>query len=179
MGALFLASFAETIIIPIPIELVLVPLMLALRDRIWLIATITTAGCLAGAVVGYAVGYFLFEEIGRWLIATMGWETPFERFQQLFGAHGFLAILAIGVIPVPFQIAMLAAGIAGYPFLLFMLAAVIARGVRYYGLAALVLAFGASASRLWRQQAKGLAIGVLALLALLVLGVQFAPRLLS
>jgi membrane protein YqaA with SNARE-associated domain len=179
MGALFVASFAETIIVPVPIELVLVPLMLALRDRIWWIATITTLGCLAGAVVGYGVGYFLFEEIGRWLIGWMGWDAQFAHFQQLFDAYGFLAILAIGVIPIPFQIAMLAAGIAGYPFLLFMLAAVIARGIRYYGLAALVLAFGSRAGRLWQQQSRGLAIGVLALLALLVLGIQFAPQLLS
>lgn len=179
MRALFVASFAETIIVPIPIELVLVPFMLARRDRIWLIATITTAGCLAGAIVGYGVGYFLFEDLGRWLLGAMGWGAEFDRFQQLFGAHGFLAILAIGVIPIPFQIAMLAAGMAGYPFLLFMLAAVIARGIRYYGLATIVLAFGARASRLWERGARGLAIGVLAFLVLFVLGIQFVPRLFS
>ena len=173
MGALFFASFAETIIVPVPIELVLVPMMLALRDRIWRIATVTTAGCLLGAVVGYGVGFFLFEQVGRWLIDAMGWEREFDRFQQLFDVYGFLAILAVGVIPIPFQIAMLAAGIAGYSFFLFLLAAVIARGIRYYGLAALVLAFGASASRLWQRQARGLAIGVVALLALLLIGLQF------
>ena len=39
-------SFLETIILPIPLELVLIPLMAANKQRIWLLATVTTAGCL-------------------------------------------------------------------------------------------------------------------------------------
>lgn len=41
---LALFSFLETLIVPVPIELVLIPLMALNRQRIWRIATVTTAG---------------------------------------------------------------------------------------------------------------------------------------
>ncbi|MEX0607780.1 MAG: hypothetical protein WD138_07080, partial [Halofilum sp. (in: g-proteobacteria)] len=70
MPALFGASFLETTIVPIPIEVVLIPFMAVNRDRVWWIATVALTGCLLGAFVGYGVGYFVFESIGRWLIET-------------------------------------------------------------------------------------------------------------
>lgn len=156
------ASFLESIIVPIPLEVVLIPYMLARRDRIWWIATITTGACLLGALVGYGVGYFVFETAGRWLVETFGWSGALERFRSMFQQHGFLAVLGIGVLPIPFQVAMLAAGAAKYPLYLFVLAAGIARGIRYFGLALLVVAFGARAERLWDEHAT--AVGVAALL---------------
>ena len=142
MAGLFAASFLETTILPVPIEVVLVPMMATNRVRAWLLATIALAGCLAGAAVGYGVGLFLFETVGQWLLQVMDWQAAFENFQATFEANGFWAIIAVGVTPVPFQVAMLAAGLTEYPFTLFMLAASLARGVRYFGLALLVNLFG-------------------------------------
>ena len=48
---LALFSFLETLIVPVPIELVLIPLMALNRQRIWRIATVTTAGQPARASV--------------------------------------------------------------------------------------------------------------------------------
>jgi membrane protein YqaA with SNARE-associated domain len=174
---LFWASFAETIIVPIPIEVVLVPFMLARRHQIWRIATITTAGCLAAAVLGYGLGHFFFESAGRWLLDTLGYGAAFQSFQSTFNAHGFWAIVAIGIIPIPFQVAMLAAGIAGYPFLMFLLAATIARGIRYYGLACLVLTFGGRALDLWRSHSRTVGVAALALVMALLLALNFLPKL--
>lgn len=174
---LFWASFAETTVVPIPIEVILIPLMIARRHQIWLIATVTMAGCLLGALVGYGVGYFIFESVGRWVLETMGYGTEFEQFQSLFDDYGFWAVVAIGVIPIPFQVAMLAAGMAGYPLVMFLLAAVIARGIRYYGLALLVLLFGERAVALWHRHAGAVAVGALLVIAAFVLGGRFLPGL--
>lgn len=64
LWGIFLASFAESTVVLIPLGTIMVPMLLANRDRIWRIATVTTAGCLVGAVVGYGVGYFAFEIVG-------------------------------------------------------------------------------------------------------------------
>ncbi len=136
------ASFLESTVVPIAIELVMVPFMLANRDRIWAIATVTLAGCLIGAVLGYAIGLLFFDTVGQWLIETFGQEEAYRQFQDRFAQSGFWAIIAIGVTPVPFQIAMLVAGAADYSLALFILACALARGVRYYGLAMLVALAG-------------------------------------
>lgn len=146
-------SFFETIIIPVPIEVVLIPLMAINRGRIIAIATVVTAGCLLAALVGYAIGMALYESVGRWFIETMGHQQAYESFKAFFDSYGFVAILVVGIVPIPFQVAMITAGLSGYPLALFVLAAVIARGIRYYGLAWLVYRFGDGAQRLWQRHA--------------------------
>jgi membrane protein YqaA with SNARE-associated domain len=163
------ASFLETIIVPIPIEVALIPYMLARRDRVWTIALVTTLGCLAGSALGYAVGYLLYDAVARPLIDAMGWAQAFGEFQAWFAADGFWAILAIGIVPIPFQVAMLTAGAAGYPLLLFMLAATIARGIRYFGLALLVVLVGDRALDLWRRRRLTFALALVAVIAILML----------
>jgi len=146
-------SFLETIILPVPIELVLIPLMAVNRQRIWRIATVTTAGCLAAALLGYGVGMVLYQSIGTWFIDTMGMQNAYQAYQGFFDQYGFIAILTLGILPIPFQVAMITAGLSGYPIALFVLAALIARGIRYYGLAWLVKRFGPEVERMWRRHA--------------------------
>lgn len=168
MAAMFWASFAETIIVPIPIEVVLIPFMMARRHQVWRIAAVVTFGCLLASIVGYGVGYFFFWSAGQWLIDALGAGQDFQRFQEMFAEHGFFAIIAIGVIPIPFQVAMLAAGAAKYPILLFVVAATLARGIRYFGLALLVLLVGERALAFWNRHSRTTAIIALAVVVLVV-----------
>lgn len=165
MAVLFVASFLETTIVPIPIEVVLIPYMLANRAevwRVWWIATVALAGCLLGALVGYGVGFFLFESVGHWLIETAGYQAEFQIFQRQFREYGFWAIMAVAVTPIPFQVAMLLAGVTGYSLALFGLASLAGRSLRYYGLAVLVLVFGEMAMRMWRRHARAASMIALA-----------------
>lgn len=146
-------SFLETIILPIPIELVLIPLMAVNKRRVWIIATVTTIGCLVASLVGYGVGMALFQSVGTWFIEFMGMQDSYQSFQSFFNQYGFIAILSIGILPIPFQVAMITAGLSGYPILLFVLAALLARGVRYFGLAWLVHRFGHRVEEMWKRHA--------------------------
>lgn len=162
---LFAASFLETIVVPIPIELILIPFMLANPRRVWRTAGAVTLGCLAASVLGYGVGFLLFESAGEWAIQHLGWQSGYRRFQDLFATHGFWAILALGVVPVPFQTAMLAAGTAEYPLPLFVLAATLARGIRYFGLALLVELFGERTIVYWERNRWATVLAVAAAVA--------------
>lgn len=139
---ILIASFAESTIVPIPFETIMVPMLLANREKIWLIATVTTLGCLLGALAGYAVGYFAFETVGRWALEALNATEQFQSFQTQFDQHGFWIILSVGITPVPFQVATIGSGLAGYPLAPFLLAAALARSIRYFGLALLVMLFG-------------------------------------
>ncbi|MEX2335232.1 MAG: VTT domain-containing protein [Pseudohongiella sp.] len=168
-------SFLETIIIPIPIEVVLIPLLAVNRDRVWVIATVAMTGCLIASLVGYGVGMVLFQSIGVWFIDAMGMQDAYAAFQAFFDEHGFIAIITLGILPIPFQVAMITAGLSGYPVQLFVLAAVISRGIRYFGLAWLVLKFGERAQTLWQRHA--LVTSIVA--AALVLGFSLGMRALA
>lgn len=161
-------SFLETIIVPIPIEVVLIPFMAANRHRIWLIATVAAGACLLASIVGYGAGFLLYQSVGVWFIETFGYQSAYEAFRGFFDQYGFLAILVVGIVPIPFQVAMITAGLSAYPIHLFVAATLIARGIRYYGLAWLVHAFGRQAKALWRKHALLASLGAAAAVVLIV-----------
>jgi len=65
MAAMALISFAESSFFPLPPDFLLVPMTLANPRRAWLIAAVCTITSVVGGYVGYAIGYFLFDAIGR------------------------------------------------------------------------------------------------------------------
>ena len=142
LWGLGVASFLESIFIPVPLEAILVPLMQARRHQIFLLSTIALFGCLAGAVVGYFVGYYVFDAIGPRLVEMVSTPEQFEHVRMRMEEDGFWLIVSVGVVPIPFQIAMLAAGATGYSFFLFILASALSRALRYYGLGLMVLIAG-------------------------------------
>lgn len=153
---LFAASMMETLLVPIPIEVILIPWMLCHPHRKWVIAGVALAGNLTAAAIGYGLGVFAMEQWGDTLITFFGSQEAYQEFQASLKQDGFMAVLSIGIVPIPFQIAMLTAGASGYSFLLFMLAAMLGRGVRYFGLALLVAWVGDKALDLWRRHSKPL-----------------------
>lgn len=163
---LFMLSMAETLIIPIPIEAILIPWMLSQPHRRWTIATVALAGNLTAAALGYWLGVLAMEQWGDTLVGLFGGADAFDSFSSEIEDNGFKTILAVGISPTPLQIAMLAAGAVGYSFLLFVLAVGISRSTRYYGLALLVHFAGDRAMQLWRRYSKQIG----ALLLLLVVG---------
>ena len=87
---IILASFLESTIVPIPLEAVIVPLMQARRDLLWKIALMATLGCAVGAIFGYAIGYYLFDLAGQWLIDTFFSQEQFEKVKSQMQVQGFL-----------------------------------------------------------------------------------------
>lgn len=165
MWLLFALSFMETLAIPIPIEVILIPWMMCNPERKWMIAGVALAGNLSAALLGYYLGVFAMDQWGDSLIGFFGSQEAYDDFQSRIEEDGFMAIVAIGIVPIPFQIAMLSAGAAGYPVLLFALAAIISRGGRYFGLALLVHFFGDQALKLWKRHSKPLGLLGLGLVA--------------
>jgi membrane protein YqaA with SNARE-associated domain len=151
LGSIALASFLESLVVPIPLETLLVPLMQARREKLWLIAGVTTLGCLLGAVIGYYIGHFLFDALRDPIMTYMTNEAQFEQFRGHMDKHGFWFIFSTGVTPMPLQVAMLTAGLTSYSFMLYMLAVATSRCVRDFGLAVLVYFFGNKTEKIVRR----------------------------
>lgn len=141
-AALFWFAFLEATALPIPVEAVMVPYMQMRRDIMLRIALIALAGFMCSALLGYLVGAALFEVAGAPFLDWMGWNAQFETVQARLERDGFLAMLVIGLTPLPTQLIMIGAGSAGVPIEQFVAAILVARALRYFGVALLVYFYG-------------------------------------
>ena len=140
--ALFLVSFVESSIFPIPPDVMLIPMVLAQRVRAWWYATIATVGSVLGGVAGYAIGYFLFELIGQPILRWYGYASGFQEFSEQFNTWGVLIIILKGWTPFPYKVLTILAGATHMNIFAFMAASVVARAMRFYLVAALFYWYG-------------------------------------
>ena len=135
-------SFAESSFFPIPPDVVLVPVVLANRDRAYTIAAICTVASVLGGILGYFIGYALLETVGAWLIRLYGMADGIESFQATFETYGAWIILLKGLTPIPFKLITIASGVAQFSFGIFLLTAAITRAFRFFLIAFLLKKFG-------------------------------------
>jgi membrane protein YqaA with SNARE-associated domain len=135
-------SFVESSFFPIPPDAMLVPMSLARPDRAYYFATVCTLASVAGGVLGYAIGYYLYESLGLWLMQLYGYGSKVEAFQAQYREWGAWIIVLKGLTPIPYKIVTIASGFAHYPLLPFIFLSVIARGMRFYLVAFLINRYG-------------------------------------
>ena len=137
-------SFAESSFFPIPPDAMLLPMMLADPKRAWQIAAICSATSVIGGFFGYAIGYFLFETIGRWVIDFYGLQRAFAEFHDWFNEYGAWVILVKGLTPIPYKIVTIASGAVHFDLFMFGITSLITRAGRFFMLAVLLRIYGPS-----------------------------------
>ncbi len=133
-------SFAESSFFPIPPDIMLAPMALAMPDKAFKLALFTTVFSVLGGMLGYAIGFFLFDSISPWLQETHYW-GKYLMAENWFKEWGFWAIFVAGFSPIPYKVFTLAAGALQMLFLPFILASLVGRGARFF-LVSLLLAAG-------------------------------------
>ena len=142
MAAMALISFAESSFLPLPPDILLVPMTLAQPRRAWLIAAVCTITSVTGGYVGYAIGYFLFDAIGLPMLEFYHMMDKYEAFKAAFAEWGAWIIVIKGLTPIPFKLVTNASGAAQFNLLAFTLAALVSRSLRFFLLAARLWRFG-------------------------------------
>lgn len=141
-------SFAESTVVPIPLETVVVPLMVGHSKRALGIALVVWLGCLAGALLFYGLGLWLADPIVRPALAALGFERDFVALTERLGGGGlFWTVFLVSFSPAPMQLATLGAGAAGGNIFSFLAAIALSRGLRYFGLALLAQIVGPRVAR--------------------------------
>ena len=135
-------SFAESSVFPIPPDAMLIPMVLAERAKAWFFATVATISSVLGGIAGYAIGYFLFELIGRQILAFYGYEEAFAQFAGRYNEYGAWIVFFAGLTPFPYKVITIASGATLLNFWVFMIASVAARGLRFFVVCALLYWFG-------------------------------------
>ena len=161
-------SFTEAIVFPVPPDVMLIPMGLARPERIWRLALLCTLCSVAGAVLGYALGYFGGQPLQRWLLQS-SWSAGYSQAVSLYREWDLWIIIAVGFLPIPYKIFAVTAGLAALNLPVFVLASLIGRGGRFYLLMALLALGGPELAANLRPWLGRITIMLLALLALLVL----------
>lgn len=142
LWALALVAFVESSVFPIPPDALMIPMIIALPRRAFLIAGICTFSSVLGGILGYYIGATLFEEIGRPLLEFYGKVDQFGTFREAYNAYGAWAVLIAGVTPFPYKVITILSGATDLNFGIFMVSSVIARALRFFVIAALLWKFG-------------------------------------
>jgi membrane protein YqaA with SNARE-associated domain len=172
LPALFAVALVEASLIPIPPDILFIPLALARPRRTFLIATVCIAGSITGATLGYAIGATLFEGIGEKLIALLGVAGAFDHVLVLYRDNALWTLLFAGFTSIPFSVFTIAAGFHHtLGFLTLLTGASMGRILRFYLLGGVIVLGGPAVRRLLERH---LALISVVLLLLVVLGFLLA-----
>lgn len=139
---LALVAFAESSFFPIPPDVALIPMVLAKRAAAWTYATICTLASVLGGIAGYAIGFFLFVQLGEPILAFYGYADQFESFAARYNEQGVWIVLIAGLTPFPFKVITIASGATALNFVAFVGTSIFARGLRFFAVSALLWWFG-------------------------------------
>jgi len=168
MGAV---SFVESSFFPVPPDAMLIPMSLARPDRAFFYASVCTLTSVAGGVLGYLIGAWLYDSVGLWLIQLYGYGSKVDAFREAYAHWGGWIILLKGVTPIPYKIVTIASGFAGYNLAMFVLLSLVARGMRFYLVAFLLNRYGVQARAIIEER---LGFWVTVSLIVLVVGIVAA-----
>lgn len=142
MSALFGVSFIESSVFPIPPDVLMIPMILARRDRAFLIAAIATIGSVLGALLGYWIGAALMDSVGQWVLTAYGKQDSFDHLAAQFEQYGAWAVLFAGVTPFPFKVITIFSGAVSLSLPIFIASSILARALRFFIVAGLLWRFG-------------------------------------
>jgi membrane protein YqaA with SNARE-associated domain len=166
-AALACLAFAEASFLPIPPDVMLLPMMLANRTRVFALAIWCTAWSVAGGLLGYAIGAFFWKTWGLWLVGMLHMPLPeVEMLRAKYGAHAYL-MLAQVLTPVPFTVVSVSAGLARVPLAAFVIYATILRSLRFIAMEGLLVYLFGDRARLILERYTEIVVVVFVVLAVL------------
>jgi membrane protein YqaA with SNARE-associated domain len=142
LAALLAVSFVESSFFPIPPDILLIPMILARPRDAWRLAALCMLASVAGGLLGYAIGYFLFDAIGRPILEFYNAMDRYDALKAGFQEWGVWIIILKGMTPIPYKLITIASGVAQFDLGLFVAASIVSRSLRFFVIAALLWWFG-------------------------------------
>ena len=159
--ALFLLAFAESSFFPIPPDVLLIALAIAIPVRSFRYALIATVGSLLGGMAGYGIGWGLWSALGTPMDAVSTQATPpitggallfsfvpgfkpevFLKVREYYDQHALETVFAAAFTPIPYKVITITAGVCKINFAMFVIASTLGRAGRFFLVAALIRIFG-------------------------------------
>lgn len=177
----FAMTVCESIFLFIPPEVFMTPAIVADKKRAWSITLAAALGSIVGGAIAYMIGYWLYDVIGTWLIATFANPQIIpdatdtvavqNMIDTLLAKWGVWMIAVTAVTPIPYKVLAICLGLCHYPIWLFLGVSAIFRTGRFAIVGFLLWRFQNTANTLVKKYSWQLTIGaiVLALFGLILM----------
>ncbi len=140
--ALLVLAFAESSFFPVPPDVLLIALAVSIPSRAFWYALICAAGSICGAYLGYAIGYFSWEAIGRPLVEFYQGQETMNWIRLQYETYGFWGVFVAALTPIPYKVFTVASGVFGFDLATFTAASILGRGLRFFAVGTLIYFFG-------------------------------------
>ncbi len=166
---LYIISFFESIILPIPTDIFLIPFVLAKKENYLQLAFMTTIFSVLGGCFSYLIGLLVWDQANFFFLQYYpSISIKLNSFILQFKEYGIALIIIGGFSPFPFKITCFASGIMNINFVVFILFSFISRGLRFFLVCYLFYKFQNKANELIPKY-----IGTLSIIFILVLIIYF------
>jgi len=170
-AALAVFAFVDSSVFPIPPLFLQVALSLERPRRSFWYAFVDTAASVAGAVVGYAIGYFLWDAVGVRLVGEL---SPALRGELQEGA--FQVTLVYSFVPLPYKLITIGSGFLHLNLAVLLLASTIGRSLRFFALGALCYWWGPPVRIFIERYFNWVCLGIGLLVAAVLGALRLAAR---
>ena len=140
--ALFALAFAESSFFPIPPDVLLIALAVALPRKALRYALVCSAGSVLGGCLGYYIGHEFMALIGQKIVGFYGFQSRMDEIQRLYQHYDAWAVGIAGFTPIPYKVFTLSAGMFKIDFGVFVLASLISRSARFFLVGGLIYKIG-------------------------------------
>ncbi len=140
--ALFFLALFESSFFPIPPDILLIALAIAIPKKSFRYALVCSVGSVIGGCLGYLIGWQFMSVIGKKIIAFYGFEAKFEDIRLLYRAYDAWAVGIAGFTPIPYKVFTISAGAFNINFAVFFLASLFSRSARFFIVGGLIYVFG-------------------------------------
>ena len=142
--ALFLLALVESSIFPVPPDVLLIALCIALPSRAWRFALLASAGSVLGGLIGYSIGWGAWPIVSTYFFDYIPGFSPavFERVQGLFAEYDFWVVFTAGFTPIPYKVITIGSGVFEINLLVFSIASLVSRSLRFFLVAWLLRRYG-------------------------------------
>lgn len=141
--ALFLLAFCESSFFPIPPDVLLIALAVAIPKKSLKYALICSIGSVLGGCLGYLIGWKFMAGIGDRIVYFYGLAPKIEQIRDLYVQYDAWIIGIAGFTPIPYKAFTISAGIFEINFSVFVIASLVSRSARFFLVGWLIYLFGA------------------------------------
>jgi membrane protein YqaA with SNARE-associated domain len=144
---LALFAFVEASFFPVPPHPLLGLMCLAEPRKAIRFAIIATLASVAGGMLGYAIGWGLYDTVGTQLLAVLGLTESFPVAACYLREYGVEILIVKGATPIPFKLLTITAGFIHMALIPFILASIVSRSISFMIVGVLFRLFGAPIKR--------------------------------